>query len=88
LRTKDELVAIVAHDLKNPLASAMWHLQILRRRISRNGGVTQEHLAGQLELIEQSIQAMTVQIDELQDATRLQAGRPLNLHLGRAGPSR
>jgi signal transduction histidine kinase len=82
LRTRDELVAVVAHDLKHPLASAMWHLQILRRRLSRDGSVTQEHLAGQLELIEQSIQAMTAQIDELQDATRLQAGRTLDLHLG------
>ena len=43
LRTRDELVAVVAHDLKHPLASAIWHLQILRRagrprrqRLARN----------------------------------------------------
>jgi signal transduction histidine kinase len=84
LRTRDELVAVVAHDLKHPLASANWHLQILRRKANREGSVTQEHLVGELDLIQQSIQSLTAQIDELQDATRLQTGRALDLHLARA----
>jgi signal transduction histidine kinase len=83
LRTRDELVAVVAHDLKHPLASANWHLEILRRRANRDGSVTREHLTGQLDVIQQSIQSLTAQIDELQDATRLQSGHTLDLHLVR-----
>jgi signal transduction histidine kinase len=38
-------------------------------------------LVSQLDVIQQSIQSLTAQIDELQDATRLQSGRALYLHL-------
>ena len=81
LQTRDELVAVVAHDLKHPLASAVWHLQILRRQAKRDGSMSQEQLAGQLEVIQHSIEGLAAQIDELQDATRLQRGRALDLQL-------
>ena len=78
-RELDEFVALVAHDLKHPLASAIWHLQILRREASRDENLTREHLLGRLAVVQQSIEGLTAQIEELEDATRLQAGRRLDL---------
>ncbi|HEY1291776.1 MAG TPA: ATP-binding protein [Chloroflexota bacterium] len=79
LKARDEFVAVVAHDLRHPLAAVKWHVQVLRRRTRRSEPVTGEDLSTFLATIESSIGILSAQIDELHDATRLQAGRPLEL---------
>jgi signal transduction histidine kinase len=79
VKARDEFVAIVAHDLRHPLAAVKWHVQVLRRRTRRREPVTGDDLSEFLATIESGIGMLSAQIDELHDAMRLQAGRPLEL---------
>jgi PAS domain S-box-containing protein len=81
IRARDDFVTVVSHDLRNPLASINWHLQMMRRRAARGDVPSAEQLVERLDLIEASITALSAQIEELHDATRLQAGHPLELQL-------
>jgi signal transduction histidine kinase len=80
IEARDNLVAVISHDLRNPLTAVRGHLQLLRRRIARGAPPGPEQLLVSLERVEASLVRLTAQIDELQDASHLQAGRPLELH--------
>ncbi|HEY2592519.1 MAG TPA: HAMP domain-containing sensor histidine kinase, partial [Chloroflexota bacterium] len=79
VRARDHFVAVVSHDLRNPLAAINWHLQMVRRRAARGEVPSAEQLVERLDLIEASITALSAQVDELHDASRLQAGHLLEL---------
>src|SRR5215470_10318627 len=79
IRARDDFVTVVSHDLRNPLAAINWHLQMMHRRAARGDVPSAEQLVERLDLIEASITALSAQIEELHDATRLQAGHPLEL---------
>lgn len=78
-RTRDELMASVAHDLKNPLAAAKGHAQLLRRRAARLAGADVARLVEGLGEIDAAIGRAVDQLDELLDLARLQADQPLPL---------
>ncbi len=79
VRARDDFVTVVSHDLRNPLAAINWHLQMMRRRAARGEVPSAAQLEERLDLIQASITALSAQIDELHDATRLQAGHLLEL---------
>jgi PAS domain S-box-containing protein len=79
ISARDEFVAVVSHDLRNPLAALKGQLQMVRRRAARGEAPSAEQLVERLDLIQASIAALSAQIDELHDATYLQAGRPVEL---------
>ena len=81
ITARDEFVAVVSHDLRNPLTAVKGQIQMVRRRAARGEIPTAEQLVDRLNTIEASVMALSAQIDELHDATRLQAGRPLDLVL-------
>jgi signal transduction histidine kinase len=76
---RDEFLASVAHDLKNPLTSILGHAQLLRRLAERGGALPPERLLAGLGNIERSVAAMASCADELLDLTRLQLDRSLVL---------
>jgi DNA-binding NarL/FixJ family response regulator len=76
---RDELLAFVAHDLKNPLATIEGYSQLLSQRIGHLGLPESARLVADLRKIEAAAKQMTVLIDELLDFNRLQAGLPLDL---------
>jgi PAS domain S-box-containing protein len=79
-RQRDELLALVSHDLRSPLATIRGRAQLLRRRVAaRAADPEREPLLKGLEQIEAGTERMTGQIDELLDLAQLQAGRPLDL---------
>jgi signal transduction histidine kinase len=77
---RDEFMAAVAHDLKSPL-TFIKGLASLRRRRAQPTAETQP-LIEALGQIEASAGRMAVQLDEIVDASRLDAGRPLDLRCG------
>jgi PAS domain S-box-containing protein len=79
IKARDDFVAVVSHDLRNPLAAVKAQVQMVRRRAARGEVPTAEQLVGRLDVVQSSITALSAQIDELHDATQLQAGRPLQL---------
>jgi signal transduction histidine kinase len=77
MSAKDEFMATVSHDLKSPLTFIKGMANLKRRRTAATAET--EPLLDALEQIEASASRMAQQLDELVDASRLQAGRPLEL---------
>lgn len=75
---RDEFMATVSHDLKSPL-TFIKGMASLRRRRAAVTDETQPLLDG-LEQIEASAMRMARQLDAIVDASRLESGRPLELH--------
>jgi signal transduction histidine kinase len=80
VRMRDEFLASVSHDLKNPLAAIKGRAQILRRRAGKLEGEDGERLAAGLENIDATATRMTRLINDLMDVVRLRVGQPLELH--------
>jgi signal transduction histidine kinase len=78
-RLKDEFLAALSHDLRNPLAAARGTAQVLARRLERQGTVAPAALADGLANVVAATAQMAGLIDELLDVARLRAGRPLIL---------
>ena len=75
-RRKDEFLAILAHELRNPLAPIRTAVQLLRKR---DLAETQNIRAR--EVIERQVQHLVCLIDDLLDVSRITRGR-LALHTG------
>ena len=76
-RKKDEFLAILAHELRNPLAPVRTAVGILRAP-----GVPEPLLARSREIIERQVAHMTRLIDDLLDVSRLSRGK-VTLQRGR-----
>jgi PAS domain S-box-containing protein len=70
-QARDEVLGIVAHDLRNPLNGVMMQAGDLRRR--KADPTRRSQRAG--ELIERAAHRMNRLIDDLLDVTRMEAGR-------------
>ena len=79
LRMRDELLAIVSHDLKNPLAAIKGNIQLARRRVQEANVPDSGRVISTLDRIDEAQAKMNMLINELMDFGRLQAGLPLTL---------
>ena len=67
-RTKDEFLAVLGHELRNPLAPALTALELMRLR----GATTMER---ERAVLERQISHMTRLVDDLLDVSRLTRGK-------------
>ncbi|NTU80660.1 MAG: PAS domain-containing protein [Chloroflexales bacterium] len=79
LQARDELMALLSHDLKSPLTAVMGQAQLMRRRLT-GGEVDPARLLRGLGSVEAAARQMHALLDELLDLARLQAGRSLPLN--------
>jgi PAS domain S-box-containing protein len=70
-KVRDEVLAIVAHDLRNPLSTIAMQAELLRRHARQRAGV--EAIAG--ESIQRATVRMARLIEDLIDISRMEAGR-------------
>jgi signal transduction histidine kinase len=80
-RLKDDFLASISHDLRNPLTAVRGVTQVLERRIERDSKIDPERLGAALNNIRDSTTQMAGLIDQLLDYARLQMNRPLELKL-------
>lgn len=80
VRTREDVLAVVSHDLKNPLGSIALSTQLMRRLLPP--GEEGERLRKHTHTIERSVERMDRLIKDLLDMASLQAGQ-LKLELGR-----
>lgn len=78
---REELLSVVSHDLKNPLAAIMGNTQMLTRRVGSSAHPDKEHWLRIVSRISRAANKMHNLVDELLDFGRLQAGQPLTLQL-------
>jgi PAS domain S-box-containing protein len=77
--TRDQLMTIVSHDLKNPLSAIKGYATLMQRRITRLAGPEKEWLNEGLSKIDSNTEKMTTLLDEILDFARRQAGQRLDL---------
>jgi signal transduction histidine kinase len=77
LSARQDLMAIVAHDLKNPINSLVLRSYLMMKKVDEND-ISNEDLSKNLRLINRTAHQMNTLISDLTDVTRMQAGR-LNL---------
>lgn len=78
LRLRDELVAVITHDLKNPLTVILGQAQLLQRRL-RRPELDLPRATDAAAAVEQAARQVLGQIGELLDVAQLQSGEPLEL---------
>jgi signal transduction histidine kinase/CheY-like chemotaxis protein len=82
LRLRDGFLRSLVHDLKTPLASLFWNVQILSNN-ARAGAIERATFVSGLANIEASAREVMANIDEISDLVRAQAGEALALHVER-----
>jgi signal transduction histidine kinase len=82
LLTRDEFLASVSHDLRNPLGALKATSQVLQRQLTRTGAVEPARLHAALANVDTTTNRMAALIDMLMDVARLQLGQPLELVYG------
>lgn len=75
LRSREEFVSLVAHELKNPLAALLGHAQLLERRMR----LADEKLRRPVSVIHEQGERMNRLVEDLLDLSRADTGR-LPLH--------
>jgi len=78
-RQKDDFLATVSHDLRNPLAGLQGFVQLLRRQAQRGVPLSPDRVVELTRQMEASTGRMASMIDELLDLARLRMGSPLEL---------
>ena len=79
LRTRNDALRAIVHDLKNPLTAIRRQVQLLQRRTDRAGSISIEVLERGLNQIAASAETAREQLDEVLDTSRLQAGEEIEL---------
>lgn len=82
LRARDDVLAIVAHDLRNPLASMMFQLDELRNPSPNS----ERRSMKAVEAIEHAARRMSRILEDLLDVSSFEAGQ-LELHRTRVAPA-
>jgi len=83
LRLREEVLAIVSHDLRNPLHTVEMTAEMLTEL-----RLPPEDQVGHLEAILRATRQMDRLIQDLLDVTRLQAGKPLSIEPRAESPAR
>jgi signal transduction histidine kinase/DNA-binding response OmpR family regulator/integral membrane sensor domain MASE1 len=79
LLARDDFLRTMAHDLKTPLTSLVWHAQVLAR-MERNTKPAESTELSSTSAVVASAQELMANIDELRDLVSLQHGANLRLN--------
>jgi two-component system, sensor histidine kinase len=73
-RRKDEFLAVLGHELRNPLAPLVAGLEILKRRLG-NGIEDDDRLVRTREAMERQVRYLARLVDDLLDVSRINSGK-------------
>jgi CheY-like chemotaxis protein len=74
-RMKDEFLAMLAHELRNPLAPIRIAVQILTAPDMSNSSISQSSLRRAREIVDRQVQHLTRLLDDLLDVSRITTGK-------------
>jgi light-regulated signal transduction histidine kinase (bacteriophytochrome) len=75
VRARDDIVAIVSHDLRNPLGAVQMQASLLSQAIPRLGEEVARQLRGGVERIQRAAHRMSTLVDALLDVAQIESGR-------------
>jgi PAS domain S-box-containing protein len=79
VQIRDQVLAVVAHDLRGALTVIVGQAQLAQRQLSRDT-LDVTRMEGRLTTIVQTVGKIRSLTDELLDVAKLREGRPLELH--------
>lgn len=80
MRERDQVVSLISHDLKSPLAAIQGYTQLLQRRVQQAELPDAERWLRALHSVALSSTRVSLLIEELLDVASLQAGQELTLY--------
>ena len=75
VRARDELVAVVSHDLRNPMTIISMLCGMMQKAFSNNGPHTSRRITSAIDTMQQASNRMSVLLDDLLDTSKIEAGR-------------
>lgn len=75
LQERDVFLAVASHELKTPISTLSATAQLLKRRLSRTGGLDPDQVQESLKHIDEQSRRLTRLISHLLDVSRLNANR-------------
>jgi signal transduction histidine kinase len=76
LRTRDDFLSSVAHDLRNPLSVIQMRAAMLRKEVEQQGRIVPERLTSATGRIQSATEEMGTMIEGLLDLVRSEMGQP------------
>lgn len=75
VRARDELVAVVAHDLRTPMSVVVMQASVIQRLLAREASDASQRLQASAQIIQRAGQRMSTLLNDLLDLARIDAGR-------------
>lgn len=75
VRTRDDLVAVVSHDLRNPMTVISMLCGMMQKSFSSDGPHASRRIATAIETMQQAAGRMSTLLDDLLDTSKIDAGR-------------
>lgn len=86
VRARDELVAVVSHDLRNPMTVISMLCGMMQKAFSSDGPHTSRRISSAIDTMQQAAGRMNVLLEDLLDTSKIEAGRytvkPVPLDVG------
>ncbi|MBJ2241823.1 ATP-binding protein [Pseudomonas sp. MF6768] len=75
VRARDELVAVVSHDLRNPMTVISMLCGMMQKAFSSDGTHTSRRISSAIDTMQQAAARMNVLLEDLLDTSKIEAGR-------------
>lgn len=75
VRARDELVAVVSHDLRNPMTVISMLCGMMQKTFSSDGPHTSRRISSAIDTMQQAAGRMNVLLEDLLDTSKIEAGR-------------
>ncbi|WP_122315526.1 ATP-binding protein [Pseudomonas cichorii] len=75
VRARDELVAVVSHDLRNPMTVISMLCGMMQKAFSSDGPHTSRRISSAIDTMQQAASRMNVLLEDLLDTSKIEAGR-------------
>lgn len=75
VRARDDLVAVVSHDLRNPMTVISMLCGMMQKSFSSEGPHTSRRISSAIDTMQQAASRMNVLLEDLLDTSKIEAGR-------------
>ncbi|WP_434579490.1 GAF domain-containing protein [Pseudomonas sp. Z5-35] len=75
VQARDELVAVVSHDLRNPMTVISMLCGMMQKAFSSDGSHSSKRIASAIDTMQQAASRMNALLEDLLDTSRIDAGR-------------
>lgn len=75
VRARDELVAVVSHDLRSPMTVIVMQCGMMQRLISADSGPSSKRVNSAIDTMQRATTRMTNLLEDLLDTSKIEAGR-------------